>query len=154
MYVEELYGLKLAAKMAVLSACNTGRGLMSKRRGYTSIHQAFTFAGVPTTLSSLWEVPDQATQQIMKSFYHHLRTGLPKALALQKAKQDYIKNCQDPNLSLPFFWAGFVLTGDTSPLEIAERHAWSFYLKMGGLMLLLIGFGIWYRRRSGDMVRE
>ena len=85
LYLEELYGLSLHAELAILSACNTGAGL-EKNGNLASFQRAFTFAGVPATIASLWEVPDAATNQIMILFYENLKTGQTKSEALRNAK--------------------------------------------------------------------
>ncbi len=139
MYVEELYGMNLRADLAVLSACNTGKGAPDERRGMVSLHRAFCYAGVPATVASLWTVPDQATQQIMRAFYTHLRRGLSKAKALQQAKLDYLAQTQDPHLQHPFFWAGFVLYGDAAPIASSLGGlTFLFWTGMSSLLILLI----------------
>ena len=62
LFISELYGLNLNAKLAVLSACNTGVGNIKSGEGMVSLNRAFIYAGVPTTVSSLWSVPDIAIQ--------------------------------------------------------------------------------------------
>jgi len=52
-------------------------------------------------------VDDDATQKLMIAFYTHLNQGLSKAEALRAAQTDLRQ--QYPN---PYYWAGFVLTGD------------------------------------------
>jgi len=52
-------------------------------------------------------VDDDATQQLMIAFYTHLKEGLSKAEALRTAQADVRRK-----YSNPFYWAGFVLTGD------------------------------------------
>jgi CHAT domain-containing protein len=55
----------------------------------------------------LWNVNDAATKELMVAFYSHLKDGMGKAEALRAAQQDVRQN--RPN---PYYWAGFVLTGD------------------------------------------
>jgi CHAT domain-containing protein len=112
--VLEIYGLKLNGTLAVLSACNTGWTNSDIGNGWMSVSRAFAFAGVQSTLMSLWEVPDRETSIIMEAFYTYLRAGIPKDEALQKAKTDYLAQTNDPALQHPYYWAGFVLSGDTT----------------------------------------
>ena len=144
LYVEELYGLNLQARLAVLSACNTGKGAPDTRKGMVSLHRAFTYAGVPATVASLWAVPDQATQEIMMDFYSHLNEGKDKAEALRLAKLSYLEAHDDSILQHPFFWAGFVLYGDTGPV----KAPWYLSPWIGGILLLVMVAGIilWIRR--------
>lgn len=149
MFIEELYGMDLKANLAVLSACNTGNGI-DTGRGIVSMHRAFTYAGVPTTVASLWEVPDHATQQIMVLFYKELKTGVSKAEALRNAKKQYLSQIEDAHLSAPFYWAGFVLNGDNTPIvfsNIQNEHS----LKICGLIALFILIIILFRIRNHSL---
>lgn len=55
-------------------------------------------------------VDDQATGLLMRSFYTHLKRGLSKEEALRAAQPETRRLY--PN---PYYWAGFVLTGDAGP---------------------------------------
>ena len=69
--------------------------------------RAFFFAGTPTVIASLWNVDDEATAILMKSFYLHLQEGMGKAEALRQAQVEVRE--EHPS---PFYWAAFVLSGD------------------------------------------
>ncbi|MFK5982209.1 MAG: CHAT domain-containing protein [Flavobacteriaceae bacterium] len=112
----QIYNEEIQSSLVVLSACETGYGTIQKGEGVMSLSRAFTFAGASSTLTSLWEVPDKETSQIMVSFYKHLSLGESKNKALQNAKLDYLFNVNDETLKHPYYWAGFVLTGETAPL--------------------------------------
>ncbi|MFK7834568.1 MAG: CHAT domain-containing protein [Winogradskyella sp.] len=142
LYISELYGLNLNADMAVLSACNTGVGEFKTGQGIVSMNTAFTAAGVPSVLSSLWSAPDDATQKIMTSFYKHLKAGNSKSVSLKNAKIDYLKTTEDPNLKHPYYWAGFVLTGDTSAI-ISQTNNWWYV----GLVLILVLILSWFIKK-------
>lgn len=124
MYISELYGLSFNADLAVLSACNTGVGGFHDGGNLVSMHHAFTIAGIPATVASLWNAPDESTKEIMIAFYKNLQKGDDKATALQQAKLDYLRNTGDENLQHPFYWAGFVLSGDESPIQLASAPIW------------------------------
>ena len=138
--VEELYGMNLEARLAVLSACNTGFGKVKKGEGTMSIARAFTYAGVPSTLMSLWEVPDKSTAMIMIEFYNQLKKGKTKDRALREAKLAYLN---DPtiteDLKRPFYWAGFIAMGNMEPLM---RAGSAKYIAIGISTLLFLIF-IW-----------
>ncbi len=140
MYLEELYSLNLNAKLAVLSACNTGKSNLEKPEGAISLQRAFVFAGVPTTVSSLWEVPDVETSKLIVSFYENLNRGQKKDQALRNTKLDYLKTTDDELLKHPFYWAGFVISGDTTAIK-TEPKIWRIGL---GLItfLCVISLGI------------
>lgn len=108
----ELYYMNLPAEMAVLSACNTGMGVLHQGEGVMSLSRAFSMAGVPATVMSLWKAHDDATQQIMVSFYRYLQEpGMRKDEALRKAKLYFLAQCP-PEMRSPFYWAGFIGAGE------------------------------------------
>ena len=135
LYVEELYGMRLRAELAVLSACNTANGKLDEGRGLVSLHRAFTYAGVPATVASLWAVPDAATEKIMRHFYERLAAGDDKAVALQRAKQYYLKSTDEVRFSAPFYWAGFVLYGDPAPVRDGGPSWWVYGLGLAGTLI-------------------
>ncbi len=104
----EILDLKLQADLAVLSACDTGRGKITGD-GVVGLARSLMSAGVNSVIVSLWAVPDLPTAQLMTEFYRQLQPQkLDKAQALRQAMLIMIK--QDPN---PRNWAGFVLIGQT-----------------------------------------
>ncbi len=113
----ELYNLRLpAADLAVLSACNTGAGKLRRGEGVMSLSRAFTYAGVPATVMSLWQAPDEATRQVMVAFYKNLKGGMRKDEALRQAKLGYLSGCKEGAAASPFYWAGFVGAGKMDAL--------------------------------------
>jgi CHAT domain-containing protein len=80
-----------------------------------SIARAFAFAGCPSILMSLWEVDDLSTSKLMELFYQELAAGKPKDEALRNAKLAYLDSSSGIQ-SHPFYWAGFIQTGDRSPI--------------------------------------
>jgi CHAT domain-containing protein len=54
-------------------------------------------------------VDDQPTQILMTSFYRHLREGRSKDEALRGAQLELMAT---KAWASPFYWAGFVLSGD------------------------------------------
>lgn len=112
----EIYTLKLNADLVTLSACETGLGQLYRGEGIVSLSRAFASAGTKSIVHSLWTVNDAATKTLMEHFYRNLRRGLPKDAALRQAKLSYLEQARG-EAAHPFFWAGFVLLGDPSPLQ-------------------------------------
>ncbi|WP_420572840.1 CHAT domain-containing protein [Kordia sp.] len=151
MYIEELYGLHLNSDLAVLSACNTGKGKIDASKGMVSLNRAFTLAGVPSTVASLWEVPDKVTQKIMVDFYKNLKKGESKATALQNAKVNYLKNTDDANFQKPFYWAGFVLHGDSAPIQLEQEASFNFICIIAAILSLMIIVIVSFRIRKNTL---
>lgn len=114
----DLYITRLVAELAVLSACESALGYNTVE-GNLSLTRPFHIAGVPTVVSSLWLVNDEATSKLMISFYKYLENTSDKALALRQAMLD-VKNTNTH--SDPMFWAAFRLSG-LSKLPKAQPQA-------------------------------
>lgn len=92
------------AELVVLSACQTGVGEISGE-GVFGLQRGFKKACAETLLMSLWEVDDNATNELMTRFYSGLASGLDKHDALHEAQDHVMQTCgPDPSL-----WAGFIL---------------------------------------------
>lgn len=103
----------LNAHLAVLSACNTGRGRLTAD-GVVGLSRSFLAAGVPSVLVSQWSVPDAPTADLMIAFYQALldpaissRPG-SQAIALRQAMLDQLQRHPHPR-----DWAGLILVGHT-----------------------------------------
>lgn len=84
--VAELVGLHLGARLAVLSACDTGRGAATLGGDVVGLTRALLAAGVRETVVSLWPVDDRTACVTMAAFYDALRRGEPPAPALTSAQ--------------------------------------------------------------------
>jgi CHAT domain-containing protein len=79
-------------------------------RGLTS---AFLISGAGSVVGSLWLVDSASTSRLVMDFHESFgRDRRPVAEALRKAQLDFIKTG-----SHPYFWSGFVVTGNVSALR-------------------------------------
>lgn len=117
LFAHEIRKLKINAELVVLSACETG--ISPKRNGAYdwSLGRAFTDAGCRNTITSLYNIDDKATYDIIVSFYEELLAGKGKAEALYAAKQKYIDIHKEQN---PYYWLPLILTGDNLPVEFDQ----------------------------------
>ncbi len=132
----DIYNFNLNARLVVLSACNTGTGLLKKGEGIMSLARGFLYAGCPSIVMSLWEVEDESGTQLMTSFYKNIKKGKTKDEALRLAKLEYL-NSVNSRRAHPHYWLGFVTIGDNSPLYLS----YDFYFFIL-LILALSGIGI------------
>ncbi len=148
LYAIELYNKKLQADLVVLSACNSGFGKIKKGEGVLSLAHAFTYAGVPASIMSLWKVPDEATSQIMIDFYKNLKAGNEKDEALRLAKLSWLNNDAIPaQMKHPYYWAGFIASGDTTPLVFEESSS-VLYLGILAFLIALAALFIYFQKKT------
>ena len=79
------------------------------------LRRAFHQAGARTVISSLWNVRDESTSELMKSFYErYLIEGKSKLEALRGAQLEMLHRNRMLNEGngLPSTWGAFVLSGD------------------------------------------
>lgn len=103
---QELVEMKLNAELVVLSACDTGRGVITGD-GVIGLSRSLFAAGVPSIVVSLWAVPDAPTSVLMMEYYQRLKTQPDKAQALRQAMLVTIKKHPSPQ-----DWAAFTLIGE------------------------------------------
>ncbi len=141
---QDIYGLGLNADLVVLSACSSGVGKEVRGEGTLSLNSAFLQAGARSVVSSLWKVDDNATEQLMRHFYHALANGgLTPAQALRFAQLELSK---DARYSSPFYWAAFTIQGDSgSKLAFSSRN-WNYIVVGAGLVLIAVFLVLWVRR--------
>ncbi|GBC82914.1 Regulatory protein AfsR [bacterium HR10] len=106
--VYEIFNLKLAADVVVLSACETGLGREVRGEGMVGLTRAFLYAGAQAVVVSLWKVADPATAELMMRFYRQMKAGVGKAEALRRARLELFREGRYVH---PFYWAPFVLMG-------------------------------------------
>jgi len=104
--VRDTYNLDLRCGLAALSACETGVNEVAPGNELIGLARGFFSAGAPTLLLSLWTVDDEATAELMVSFYKLLLTGHAPAAALRAAQLQLLKT--QPH---PFFWSPFMIVG-------------------------------------------
>jgi CHAT domain-containing protein len=115
----EAASLDLAGtRLVVLSACETGLGDVQTGEGVYGLRRALVIAGAATQVMSLWKVVDEETRDLMIAFYDQLGQGQGRSAALRAAQ---LRVLQDSRTSHPFFWAGFIVSGDWRPIEGVAR---------------------------------
>jgi CHAT domain-containing protein len=106
----DVFNLKLAADLVVLSACESGLAEQVKGEGLVGLTRGFLYAGSSRVLVSLWKVDDVATARFMEYFYKALlQRRLPPSQALVAAQQQ-LRSI--PELASPYYWGAFVLQGE------------------------------------------
>ncbi|MEO1260696.1 MAG: CHAT domain-containing tetratricopeptide repeat protein [Bacteroidota bacterium] len=138
LYVRDLYNQYFPSEMVVLSACKSGVGKIQKGEGLISLSRGFAYAGAKSLVTSLWQVNDRATSNIMTSFYEGLKLNKNKDTALRQAKIEYLKNQKEDHLASPFYWAAFVALGNMETIGFNSSHY--FYYLSGAVFVLALAF--------------
>jgi CHAT domain-containing protein len=108
--LHDIYNLRLPVELVVLSACESYLGKQVRGEGLMGIVRGFMYAGASRVMASLWKVDDQATKELMVTFYRNLfEKGEPPAAALRSAQ---VQMSQQPDWRSPYYWAAFVLQGE------------------------------------------
>lgn len=140
---EDLYLADLRARLAVLSACESGIGSVTRGEGTFSIARGFALVGIPSMVMSLWKVNDKATSDLMVSMYSEfIKNELPINQALRMAKLNYIGS-SDEYSGHPYYWAAFLHLGDDIVLEEPKRIIRTnhiFILAVSLTLMLLLFF--------------
>ncbi|WP_273568026.1 CHAT domain-containing protein [Maribacter halichondriae] len=145
LYTYEIYNQDLSSNLAILTACETGKPTYQPGEGMISLAHAFNYAGSESILTSLWQIDERSSTQILDYFYTYLEQGLPKDVALRQAKLDYLATAKGRTLH-PQYWAGLVLMGDTSPIELSGSNLWH-WISIGLALIVLLVF-VLFKRKS------
>ena len=135
--VYEVYGLKLNAKLVIISACRSGDGTMVRGEGLISLARGFQYAGVPSLVAAQWRVDDYSGSEVMIDFARNLKRGNSKSIALQKAQLSFIANA-DPLRSHPYFWASYQIIGFNGPLLYPTIIRVALWMVLGIAFLIII----------------
>jgi CHAT domain-containing protein len=144
LYEREIYNLNMkAARLVILSACETGNGMLVNGEGIVSLSRAFSYAGCKSVITSLWKADDAATAFIIKKLHVYLQKGYGKDEALQQAKIDYLSSPDtDDRYKAPAYWAHLVLIGNQ---DAVVAGGWRWYIPAGGLLVAAILFFLYIK---------
>lgn len=115
----EVVEMHIPASLVILAACDTANGSIKPGEGIIGLSGAFSVAGCPRLVATLWEVPEPSTASFMDILMRRafgiedkrggLKSGLAPDLALQDAAAALIT---DPHTRDPWHWAAFEFIGD------------------------------------------
>lgn len=149
LYAYEVYNMQLRAKLAVLTACETGRGRIYQGEGMISLAHSFLYAGCASVVMSMWKIDEKTSAGIITEFYKLLSNGASKSSALRLAKLYYLDHSRE-KLANPYYWAGFGLIGDTAPIYPSPFRRflvhWTF--PIAAILLLITSAWLFLRYRK------
>ena len=131
---DEIYFKEKKAEMVILSACKTSQGELKKGEGIMSIARGFTNAGAQSIVSSLWDINQKSSNEIIFEFYKNLNNNDSKSMALKKAKLAYLEKYKNTSEASPYYWSSIILTGNNDP--IVFKNNTNLYFVIAGLLLI------------------
>ncbi len=138
--LNQLYNMRIPSELVVLSACKTGVGKIEKGEGAISISRGLIHAGAQSVISTMWEIQDRDSREIMELFYDKLRDGFSKDVALQKAQKKFIVLNGDLG---PKSWAAFAFYGNTK----ATNSSCNMARLLSISLILFLGIYYFYKKR-------
>lgn len=148
LYAGDLYGLRLRADLVVLSGFEVNIGEYRQGESLLGLGYGFLYAGAKSLMATLWHANQPGSSELVVRCFYYLRKGLPKDVALQRAKKDFI--AQNPNAgSHPFYWSALRLNGDDSSLP-DPRLKWllAWLIAISGLGLAVFLYLKWVRPKD------
>jgi len=97
-----------AARLAVFSACSTGKKEEGWNHGIGDIVATLASVGVPDVVATRWEIDSESAVPMMDGFYAGLAKGLTVPEALTASRQALIR---DPRYRHPYYWAAWYASG-------------------------------------------
>jgi CHAT domain-containing protein len=111
--VHEVLGLHIRSPLVFLSGCETAAGAawsggFGRGEDYSTLAQAFLYAGALTVVATLWRIEDESAAVFADHFYGLLQQmNAPDALADAQRKM-----LRDPAYRAPYFWAAYQIAGN------------------------------------------
>ncbi|OEK07057.1 hypothetical protein BFP71_05210 [Roseivirga misakiensis] len=149
MNTNDLYLASLKARLAVLSACESGLGVINKGEGTFSIARGFALVGVPSVVMSLWKVNDRITSDQMVEMYQgFVDDGQTINSALRQSKLNYLEKSDSYNAH-PYYWAAFLQLGKDIKFKQTDRGPLPWiYIGLALLTSILLGSVFVKRKRA------
>lgn len=142
--IQDLENMQLDADLVVLSACNTGTGVLQSGEGVMHLGKGFISAGVPSLVNTLWSINDCATEKVVTQFYGQIEES-NLSQALQKAKIKYLEGA-DKLTAHPYYWSGLIFSGNKE--VFMQSRSSNLYIIFGLVSLLILGLLLFRKHRS------
>lgn len=134
--VTDIQQTQAVTRLIVLAACRTGVGKNFKGEGIFSLSRGFSAVGIPSVVSTLWNVSDQAAYVLSNQYLQAASRQVPLDLALQQSQQSWLTDAA-PGKQLPTSWAGIVILGSSAPLP-QENVSFIWLYALVSLLLLSV----------------
>ena len=98
--------------VVVLASCDSSVGNSRDGIGMRGLTSAFLIGGAGSVVGSLWLVESESTSRLVLEFHKEFARNTPVAMALRNAQLAFITDGIHP-----YYWSGFVVTGNSSALR-------------------------------------
>jgi CHAT domain-containing protein len=140
-----------AARLVLLSACQTNIGKNATGEGVYSLARGFSSAGIPSVVATLWSADEQMIYAISEKLNEYLSKGMSKDEALQKAKLYFIQKNIGEKM-LPYYWANVVLIGNTDAINLATKQNNSWWWIAGIAVAVVVAAIVFLRKKQAPKV--
>jgi len=141
--LKDIHQQQIQTQLLLLSACRTGIGKMYTGEGVFSLSRGFMATGVPSIISTLWDIDDQDAYTFSHEILTKIAKQAPFDVAVQQAQQEWLAEA-DRSGQLPNAWAGFVLLGTSGPLASEPFTYVTICYALALCLLLKIGVVWWW----------
>ncbi|WP_421872466.1 CHAT domain-containing protein [Marinoscillum sp.] len=133
----DFFHLNAPPSQLILSACSSSGGEPVSGEYNKSFQSRGHEVGVNSVISSLWDVEDHATADIMDRYYRYFADGINSAEALNRSKKSYVDHA-DQFYQHPVFWASFTHSGDHLRLSNSMTFPYFWFISIMALGFLLM----------------
>ncbi len=105
---ERIERTRIPARLAVLSACDSGSGTHSPGEGLLGLTRSLMAAGVSQVVCSTWQLADTHAAEFMVAMHKRRKALKRTSEALRQTRLDVLRK---PETTHPFYWAGYQLWG-------------------------------------------
>jgi len=147
LYTYEIYNQNLSSNLAILTACETGKPTFQAGEGMISLAHAFNYAGSESILTSLWKIDEKSSTEIIGHFYENLKKGMSKDEALRNAKLTYLSSANGRMIE-PQYWAGLVLMGDASAIDLSSGMPFWIWVLCGAVLLTIFFYFFYFLKKK------
>lgn len=102
----DLYELSLPVDLVTVSACASGSSVVVEGDEVLGLVRGLLYAGARSLVATLWNVHDESTASLMRSFYERLAESSDHAAALRSAMLEQREKTPEP-----YYWAPYLLMG-------------------------------------------
>ncbi len=107
--IKDISSQELRSDLVVLSSCGSALGKEVWGEGVVGWPWTFLSAGASEVVTSLWNVGDDSTADLMQRFYGNMLRGLSSSEALREAQ---LQIWDEGKGKGPWSWGGFVAQGE------------------------------------------